>query len=240
MIKYISITILFFILQVTHVYSQKKNKAFLDVGLGIQHTIGAFPSSSYNKLIQSPNPKMFLGFGLEHKINERLKAITVLNINPSKIETKFSYHSDTGYAILERELKHYDFNFGLSFGIKYNSRFCNNGLSFGTGLNLQKVMFVFESEYMQFGGIDSTESFLYHYSITPKSSKVFFNSIIYYLNVGYFLDRKKKWELLLDANTTLNGPVIIENILYYNDILQVKSINKVNMGFLVLKLRILL
>ena len=88
--------------------------------------------------------------------------------------------------------------------------------------------------------VDSRESFRYRFSIVPKSSKVFFNSIVYYLNVGYFLDKEKKWELLLDANTTLNGPVISENIFYYNDNLIEKSINKVNLGFIVLKLRITL
>ena len=238
--KYISITILFFTLQVTHVYSQKRNIFFWDVGLGFQHTFVKFPRNSYNNIIQSPNPKLFLGFGLDHKINDRLKAISVLNINQSRIDKKFNYQNDTGFAQLTQEIKQIYFNYGLSIGIKYNSQFANKRLSFGTGLNLQKVSFIFENENMRFGGIDSTESFRFRFSTVPKSSRFFFNSIVYYLNVGYFLDKEKKWELLLDANTTLNGPVISENIFYYNDNLIEKSINKVNLGFIVLKLRITL
>lgn len=236
--KYISITILFFILQVTHVYSQKRNQYFLDVGLGFQHTMVKFPPNSYNEIIQSPNPKLFLGFGLDHKINDRLKAISVLNINSSRIDKKFDYQNDTGFAQLKQEIKQINFNYGLSMGIKYNPRFANKRLSFGTGLNLQKVSFFFEDENMRFGGIDSTESFRFRFSVVPKSSRVFFNSIVYYLNVGYFLDKKNKWELLIDASRTLNGPIISEDIFYYNDNLIVKSSNKVNLGFIALKLRV--
>lgn len=76
-----------------------------------------------------------------------------------------------------------------------------------------------------------------HLSFTFNDWTEKYNSIVYYLNIGYSLGKKKKSEILLELNSTLNKPVFGSTDFYYKGQLIESSSYKVNMMFAVIKLR---
>ena len=207
----------------------------MDMGLGIQISNAKIQNSSYSYFVQTPNPKLFLGLGVEHKINKKLKICWSLNANPSKIETQFKYHNDTAEAFYKETNSHRDINYGLALGVKYSPISYRKGLSISSGLNFQRISPWEIISTIEFSSGKDSFSLKHDYSYNDFSKQ--YNSLLYYLNISQQFGKKRKYETVIEYTTTLNKPIFGSDNYYFNEQLIEKSYYRVNMMFLALKLR---
>jgi hypothetical protein len=220
-------------------YGQKKNTLFLDAGTGFQYSKTKIPNSTLSSIVNSPIPKLFLGFGVEHKFNKRISLILNLNTNFSKTQSKFNYYNDTDQFSYKSKYYHIDLNYGLALGIKYYPEFGKNRFSIGTGLNFQKIapQEIF-SGFDFLGGINGDTSIMSTSQTTNSNNfQKKYNSLIYYLNAGYSIGKKQKSDFIFELNSTLNKPIWGTDEFYYNTQLVEKSSYKINILFAVIKYR---
>jgi len=226
----------FFLFINLFVYGQIKNKAFFEIGSGFQFSKSKIEGAKLTSLVQSPNPKLFLGFGIELNLKTRLNLCLSINANPSKTETYTSYYNDTDQMNFTENLLHKDINYGISVGLKYKAK-NNKRLSFGMGINFQKLSVEYlYSDFYFWGGTDTALKQIIHVYNSNNFSKLY-TSWICYLNVAYAFGKQKKSELIFEFNSTINRPIFGYTELYYNQQLVEKSKYQINQMFMVLKFR---
>lgn len=171
-------------------FCQKKNNLFMDMGLGIQFSNAKIQGSSYNSFVQTPNPKLFLAIGFEHRLNERIKLCMNLNANNSKTETYFNYFDETSRTSYSERNYHKDINYGYALGISYKPHLFKGRFSLGTGLNFQKLSVqTFKSNYKFSSDVDT--SVFMHFPNTNDFSKNY-NSLLCYINYRVHFWKEKE------------------------------------------------
>ncbi len=228
--KTIIFTLLFFISS-SRSYSQNRDYFYLDIGAGEQLSKRKIKGSQYNSFVTSPIPKLFLAIGFENKINNRYAILVNLNMNQSKTETSFNYTNNSDGGGYKENVWHKDNNTGLGVGIRYVPKFHKDKFSMGAGFNFQKMASMFFSGSKN-NTLDSTRLISSFNNYTKR-----YNSWGYYLSIGYNFGKKKKNEALFEFNSTLNKPVFGTSYFYYKNQFVESSSYKVNMLFIVLKLR---
>ena len=212
-------------------YCQKKNNFFIEYGFGFQYSKPRIPDSKYSSISNSLSPKLFLGFGVEHKFNKKINLCLNLNTNFSKTETSLIYINNVDLVNFQSLNSHKDLNYGFSLGLKYFPTILKNKRNIGIGLNFQKL-----SPYSLFQANSISGGSPIHIHNSNNFDKKY-NSLVCYLNTAYSIGDKKKMDLILELNSTVNKPIWGTDEFYINNQLIEKSSYKVNMCFVVIKVR---
>ncbi len=216
-------------------FTQNKNIKFVDLGFGIQFNYKSNLHSSHNSLVQFPNPKLFLGFGVERKTSKRITNYLIINAHQSKTETLFNYINEKENFNFSHRTMHEDVNFGFEFGIQYPLKLAKDRVSIGSGLNVQLLIpQVVQQEY-SFTSNGSNGDIEYFFDCNDIPNR--YGSLVYKFFIKQNLGKKMKYEIIYELNTTLNKPIRGSAIFYFNNNLIDNSSYKVDMMFMVLKMR---
>ena len=109
------------------------------------------------------------------------------------------------------------------------------------GLKFQKISVQSVSSESELSSVGNSTSDTGMVSIKEIFNDNLFNKRLnsngYYFNIGGIIDKKKRYELILEINGTLNKPYLGNTEFYHNNILVEKSNYKTNMLVTVIKIR---